>query len=62
MVGMLTTKYRVIGSSKEGVITNAYGPQLNQENNTSSIVWPTSTLFGVKIDGYWGETSTSSSP
>jgi exonuclease III len=31
IVGMLTAKYRVIGSSKAGVITNAYGPQLNQE-------------------------------
>jgi exonuclease III len=29
--GMLSTHYRAIGSSKSGVITNAYGPQLTQE-------------------------------
>jgi exonuclease III len=33
IVGTLTAKYKVIGSSKEGVLTNAYGPQLNQEKD-----------------------------
>jgi len=32
MVGMLTTHYHAIGSSKAG-ITNAYGPQINQEKD-----------------------------
>jgi len=30
---MLTTNYIAIGSSKLGIITNAYGPQLNQEKD-----------------------------
>jgi exonuclease III len=30
-VGTLTTHFKVIGSTKEGVITNAYGPQSTQD-------------------------------
>jgi len=32
-VGTLTTKYRLIWSSKAGVITNSYNPRLNQEKD-----------------------------
>jgi hypothetical protein len=32
-VGTVTAKYRVIGSRKVGVITNAYDPHLNQEKD-----------------------------
>jgi hypothetical protein len=33
MVGTLTTHFRVIGSNKEGMITNAYGPQSAQDKD-----------------------------
>jgi hypothetical protein len=31
--GTLTTHYRAIGSDKDGLITNAYGPQNNQDKD-----------------------------
>jgi exonuclease III len=33
IAGTLSTHYRAIGSNKEGVLTNSYGPQNNQEKD-----------------------------
>jgi hypothetical protein len=43
----ITTNYRAIGSNKEGVITNAYGPQQTPEKESFlHSIWALSTIIG----------------
>jgi len=49
-MGTLTIKYRVIGFSKSEVITNSYGPKLNQEkDNLLDILSYINTLWGKEL-------------